>query len=76
MDFTPVQSINDLLADIHTENINPVRGKSGCGGQTDITKPDDTDFLKFHLSSYGRGFIFNKRIIQPLTMKFFTTLIR
>ena len=51
MDFTLVQGIDNMLADIHAEDVNPMRGKRGCGRETDITKTNDTNFLKFHCDS-------------------------
>ena len=51
MDLTPVQGIDDMLVDIHTKNVDSMRGKCGRCGEANIAKSDDTDFLKIHWDS-------------------------
>ena len=46
VDITGLEGLHNPLVDIHTENFDPVSCKSAGGWQSDITEPDDADFVE------------------------------
>jgi len=51
VDFTFVQSIDDILVDVHAQNFEAVDGEGGGGRQSDIAKTNEANLLKVHLCS-------------------------
>jgi transcriptional regulator CtsR len=48
VDFAAPQGLKNLLIDVHADYGDSVRGKRAGGGQADITKAKNTNFVEFH----------------------------